>query len=366
MSKGIVTKIVLLGALAVVSCKDGNSDVAVKENTPEVSEKSTFTNPLKSSGADPYSWYKDGYYYYTNTLGNKLAIWKIKDLSEIGNAEMKVIWTPPENTMYSRNIWAPQVQFLEGKWYMYFAADDGDNQNHRMYVLENSSEDPMTGEWEFKGKVAAPSDKWAIDADIYEFQDQLYMIWSGWEGDENGRQDIFIAKMSNPYTIEGKRIKISSPTFDWERNYGNGPEVLVNEGPQFLEHGENLFIVFSASGCWTDNYSLGLLKLTGDDLLDAENWEKDPEPYFLQSPENGVYGPGHNSFFKSPDGTEDWILYHANPNSGDGCGGNRSPRMQKITWNADGTPDFGTPVAPGTELELPSGTSEIKNTENEN
>ena len=45
---------------------------------------------------------------------------------------------------------------------------------------------------------------------------QLYMIWSGWEGDENGQQNIYIAKMKNPWTIEGNRVQISSPTFDWE------------------------------------------------------------------------------------------------------------------------------------------------------
>lgn len=346
--------------LSLYGCKDQENTVASKsENGPKnVQDQKTFTNPLKSSGADPYSYYKDGYYYYTNTLGNKLAIWKTKDLSDIENAEMKVIWTPPENTMYSRNIWAPQAQFLDGKWYMYFAADDGDNHNHRMYALENDSDDPMLGDWKFKGKVAAPSDKWAIDADIFEYKDQLYMIWSGWEGDENGQQDIFIAKMKNPYTIDGERVKISSPVNEWERNIGDGPKVYVNEGPQFLQHGDDIFIIFSASGCWTDNYSLGLLKFTGtDNLLDASAWEKDPEPYFTQSPENGVYGPGHNSFFKSPDGTEDWILYHANPNPGDGCGGNRSPRMQKIEWNEDGSPDFGKPVAVGTALELPSGSN---------
>jgi GH43 family beta-xylosidase len=329
--------------------------------TPEENLVTTFKNPLLESGADPYSTYKDGYYYYTHTVGNKIILWKTKYLSELASAEKKVIWTPPENTMYSKQIWAPEVHFIRGKWYVYFAADDGDNKNHRMYAIENSSDDPFQGEWVFKGKIASPSDKWAIDGNVFEHDNQLYMIWSGWEGDVNGIQDIFIAKMKNPYEMDSERTKISTPTYSWEKHTEvpdvnkNSPQVYVNEGPQFLSHDGQVFIVFSASGCWTDFYCLGLLTFNeGEDLLDASAWSKHPEPLFVQSPENGVYAPGHNSFFKSPDGTEDWILYHANLNPGDGCGEKRSSRMQKISWNEDGTPHLGIPYSLDKLLEIPS------------
>jgi len=319
-------------------------------------QEKTFSNPLIPSGADPYSTFHDGYYYYTNTVGgDRIILKKTKNLADLKNAETKVIWKAPANTMNSKQLWAPEVHFIDGKWYAYYAADDGNNDNHRMYVVENPEKDPFKGEWKFKGKLATPSDKWAIDANVFKHRGQLYMIWSGWEGDKNGRQDIFIAKMKNPYTMEGERVKISSPTLEWERNWRGGPEVYVNEGPQFLKRGKNIFIVYSASGCWTDYYSLGLLKLEGKDLLKTDNWEKSPEPLFTTSKENGVYAPGHNSFFKSPNGKEDWILYHANDNPGDGCGGKRSPRMQVIKWAKDGTPEFGPPVSTKSVLPVPSG-----------
>ena len=141
--------------------------------------KKTFSNPLLPSGADPYSFYKDGYYYYTNTLGNRIGLWKTKSLADLKNATHKTIYEPPEGTMYSKQLWAPEIMFIEGKWYAYFAADDGNNNNHRMYVLENASPDPMGGEWIFKGKIADPSDKWTIDGDVFEYKEQWYMIWSG-------------------------------------------------------------------------------------------------------------------------------------------------------------------------------------------
>lgn len=321
-------------------------------------EVKTFTNPLLTSGADPWIIQKDGYYYYTNTSGSRLILRKVKNLADLKTSEQKVIWTPPAGTSYSKEIWAPELHFIQGKWYMYFAADAGSNINHRMYVVENSSPDPMEGTWEFKGKVSDPSDKWAIDGSVFEYSGKLYMIWSGWEGDVNGQQNIYIARMRNPWTIEGERVRISAPEYDWEKigdlnNPNDVPHVNVNEGPVSLINKKKLFLIYSASGCWTDSYCLGMLTFTGkDNLLDPAAWKKNPLPVFKQKPESGVYAPGHNSFFKSTDGNENWILYHANAETGQGCGRFRSPRAQKFTYDRDGNPDFGEPVKAGFPLQV--------------
>src|SRR5690554_5968370 len=65
-------------------------------------EKQSFTNPLLPSGADPFSFFHDGHYYYTHTLQNRLVLWKTKSLADLASAEKKVIWEAPENTMYSQ------------------------------------------------------------------------------------------------------------------------------------------------------------------------------------------------------------------------------------------------------------------------
>ncbi|PKB15166.1 family 43 glycosylhydrolase [Flavobacterium sp. 5] len=325
-----------------------------------ISAQQTFANPILDYGPDPYSTYYNGYYYYTHTMQNKLVLWKTKNLADLKNAEKKVIWTAPKNTDYSAEVWAPEFHFINNKWYVYFAADNGSNDTHRMYVLENDSKNPMKGEWVFKGKIAPRTDKWAIDGNIFTYKEQLYMIWSGWEGDSNGQQNIYIAKMKSPTQIDGDRVLISKPTNTWEL-YGalhddkNPAQVNVNEGPQFLSHNDKVFIVFSASGCWTDNYSLGLLTFTGtDNLLDSSAWAKSDKPILEQSNKTKVYAPGHNSFFKSPNGKEDWILYHANSNPGDGCGVKRSPRMQQLKWDEMGNPVIGEPAASGVPLTIPS------------
>ncbi len=323
------------------------------------SKKETFKNPLLSSGADPWCIYKDGYYYYTHTTGRNITIWKTKSIASLSTAEKKIVWTPPASGPYSKEIWAPEIHYLQGKWYVYFAADSGNNVHHRLWVLECASQDPLSGDWSMKGKLSTPEDKWAIDGSVFTVNNKLYLIWSGWEGDTNGRQNIYIAAMKNPWTVEGKRTLVSTPHYDWERNGDlNNPNdvshVDVNEGPEILQNGNKLFLIYSASGCWTDHYALGMLSTTIDkDLLDASSWKKNPEPVFRQSPDNKVYAPGHNCFFVSPNGKENWILYHANSKPGQGCGGFRSPRAQKFAWKQDGTPDFGTPVAEGQELDIP-------------
>ncbi|MBS1529168.1 MAG: glycoside hydrolase family 43 protein, partial [Bacteroidetes bacterium] len=200
-------------------------------------QNKTFKNPLLQSGADPWCIQRDGYYYYTNSTGSNITIWKTRNITDLQHAEKKIVWTPPPNTMYSKELWAPELHFINKKWYAYFAADDGNNNHHRIYVLENSSADPLQGKWVFKGKVSDPTDKWAIDASVFINRGQLYMIWSGWDGDTDGEQDIFIAQLKNPWTVDGERVKLSYPLFDWEKNgdlhdASNPPHVNVNEGPE--------------------------------------------------------------------------------------------------------------------------------------
>ena len=320
----------------------------------------TFTNPLFSSGADPWCMFKKKHYYYTHTTGHNITVWKTKSIAALKNAKNKVVFTPPKKGPYSKEIWAPEIHYLRGKWYIYFAADSGNNVDHRLWVLENSSKNPLKGKWKLKGKLTTPGDKWSIDGSVYDHNGQLYLVWSGWEGNVNGEQNIYIARMSNPWTVTGERVRISKPQLDWEthgdlNNPNDVPHVNVNEGPQILAHNRKLFLIYSASGCWTDYYSLGMLSIDADgNLTDSASWKKYPKPVFTQSPENGVYAPGHNSFFMSPDGSEYWILYHANNEPGQGCGRKRSPRAQRFNWKEDGTPDFGKPVATSVILEVPS------------
>lgn len=356
----------MLTFATIVSCKANEPS---NENEVTTTKQSTFKNPLLLSGADPWAILHEGYYYYIKSGNGAITLMKTTDITDLKNAESKIIWKAPTTGDHSKNIWAPEIHNIDGTWYVYVAADDGNNVNHRMFVLENTSKNPFEGEFLMKSRLKTDlNDNWAIDGSIFEHKNNLYFIWSGWDhpktNDSSGEtQNIYIAHMSNPWTIDSDRVLLSTPEYEWERNYDypdtwtpNAP-IYVNEGPQILKYGNKLHIVYSASGCWTPYYALGILTTTIDkNMLDKASWVKSKEPIFKQSPENGVYGTGHNSFFKSPDGTEDWILYHATDNANDGCSDKRSPRAQKMEWADDGMPVLGVPVATSESLEKPSGT----------
>jgi GH43 family beta-xylosidase len=316
------------------------------------------TNNTGGGAADPWVTYKDGYYYYCRSLGDAgIGVAKAKRLQDIGAAPMTTVYTPPSGQMYSKEIWAPELHYLDGQWYIYFAADDGNNNNHRMYVLQGNSQDPQ-GSYFFIGKIAATTDRWAIDGTVLVKDDGTkYFVWSGWAGTTNVQQNLYIAPMSNAYTISGERVLISQPTNTWEKN-GGSP--YINEGPEILKKNGVIHIIYSASGSWCDDYCLGRLTCTNGNVLNAGSWSK-TGPVFTKA--TGAYGPGHASFTKSPNGTQDWLVYHADQNSG-GSWANRSVRAQSFSWSGN-NPSFGTPNAYGALVTEPAGTVAVIRYESE-
>jgi GH43 family beta-xylosidase len=99
-----------------------------------------------------------------------------------------------------------------------------------------------------------------------------------------------------------------------------------------------------------------MLTHVGGDVMEPRSWKKSPTPVFSRytGAEGAVYGPGHNGFFKSPDGREDWMIYHGKEASEYTYRG-RSARAQRFRWRTDGTPDFGRPIPRDIPLRVPSG-----------
>ncbi|MBD0379471.1 family 43 glycosylhydrolase [Paenibacillus sedimenti] len=303
----------------------------------------SFYNVLVQNGADP-SVIKasDGYYYSTYTTGGDVRLWRSKTLTGMDAGDVITLWSG------CCGVWAPEIVQYNGGWYIYFAKDDGNNATHRMYVVYNTNPDPFSGTWSSPIKVYDSSDQWAIDGTVLNNNGSLYFIWSGWDSPNNTDQNLYIAPMDSPTHISGSRVKIASPVYAWETN----TTPRVNEGPEVIIRGSTINLVYSASGSWTDSYCLGLITAsTTSNLLSASAWTKKNTPVFQSG--NGIYGPGHHSFTKSKDGTEDWIVYHSA--RWQGSGWERSIRAQKFTWNADNTPNLGTPKAPNTPIPLPSG-----------
>lgn len=308
----------------------------------------TFSNPLLPDGADPWITKKDGWFYYTQTTGKDLSIRKTKSPANLKTAETKIVWTPPQKGPNSKDIWAPELHFIGTKWYLYYTATDkakpGDDTRF-VFALENSSPDPLKGTWKNRGKISTQYS--GLDGSVFMLKDKLYFLYSAYVGKESV---LCISLMKNPYMLQGKETIIARPNLEWEKYDGRA----ICEGPEFIRKDGNsaLCIVYSASACWDDNYGLGLLSAAPDaDPLNEKSWVKNAEPVFKTSSVNGVWGPGHNTFFKAANG-EDWILYHAKSAANKECKG-RNPRMQPFSWNKEGLPVFGEPVPAGIEIAAP-------------
>ncbi|MGZ8901407.1 MAG: family 43 glycosylhydrolase, partial [Limisphaerales bacterium] len=179
----------------------------------------------------------------------------------------------------------------------------------------------------------------------------LHYVWSGWPGKVNGQQFLYIAPMTNPWTLGAERTLFAKPEHSWE-----SVDMAICEGPQVLQRDGRTFIVYSASGSWTEDYCLGLLELTGRDPLKPENWKKHG-CVFCKT--DYVWGIGHCSFVKSQDGAEDWIIYHAKTKRKKGWN-DRNVRAQRFAWTEEGLPDFGVPIPVGRSLGVPSGSTAIR------
>ncbi|HZX76897.1 glycoside hydrolase family 43 protein [Lysobacter sp.] len=316
--------------------------------TSVAAQQDTFTNPLLPSGPDPWIVHHGDSYYYMSTHGNRLAIRRTADITKLAQAQEVTVWTPPKTGPNAQSIWAPELHRIDGRWYIYYtaAASGHDDDAHRgVFVLENASEDPTQGRWIDRGRLKTQHT--GIDGTTFVHGGKRYFVYSPYVGPDSV---LSIVAMANPWTLTGSETIIARPDQAWERQ--GGRQIL--EGPEFLlgPRGD-LFLSYSGSACWSDDYAIGLLHAPpGSDPLKASSWTKAPKPILAKNPEQGVYAPGHNGFFEASDGTT-WIVYHANPGPDMKCTAKRSPRIQPVRWNADGRPKLDPPPGAGTALKAP-------------
>jgi len=330
----------VLGLLAVVF-SSGQSALAAEP---------VFHNPLVLQRADPQvTLQPDGWYYYTATVPeyDRIEIRRARSLDDLGKAQASVVWRKHASGVMGAHIWAPEMHRIDGKWYIYFTAAPAEKiWEIRLYVLENASPDPFKGEWVERGQLKTGWESFSLDATTFAHRGQRYLVWTQRAADGSKGTNIYIAKMDTPLSIAGPATLLTRPDYAWEK-----VKYEVNEAPAVLVKTGRVFLTYSASA--TDaNYAMGLLSAREDaDLLDAKSWTKSAQPVFASSDANRQWGPGHNSFTTTPDGKTDVLVYHAR-NYRDIVGDplrdpNRNTRAQVIHWRADGTPDFGVPVADG-------------------
>ena len=298
--------------------------------------------------ADPYVYkHTDGTYYFTASLPDYdgIALRKADKLFDLKDAPEKIIWKKHDKGIMSFHVWAPELHFIFGKWYIYFAAGDVDDiWAIRPYVLECQGDDPFNDEWIEKGMMQCSDEDpfsfraFSLDATVLENHGEYYFIWAEKVGVGKQISNLYIARMESATKLSTVQVLLTTPDYDWER-----VGVWVNEGPAFIKHDGKIYMTYSASETGVA-YCIGMLSADeNDDLLDPKSWTKRRMPVLKTSEELKIYGPGHNSFTVNDEG-EPVMIYHArteaeivgnplyNPN--------RHAMVMKVKWNESGEPEF--------------------------
>jgi GH43 family beta-xylosidase len=309
-------------------------------------------NPLIEQRADPFIYlHSDGYYYFTASVPeyDRIELRRARHLTELATSnEIVDVWHKPATGAYSDLIWAPEIHHIAGVWYIYFAAapnreiKDGAFQ-HRMYAISNTAQNPLIGPWQEPVEIDSGISSFCLDATRFEHNQQQYYVWAQKSPTVAGNSCLYIAPMSSATKLSGPAIMISAPEFDWETQ-----GFLVNEGPAIIKRNGKIFIAYSASA--TDQrYCMGLLSISDNlDLLNPTNWHKNADPVFTTNTQAAIFGPGHNSFTTSHDGSIDYLVYHARNyqeiNGDPLWDPNRHTCIQPFVWDTNGNPSFDKPA----------------------
>lgn len=305
--------------------------------------------PFIKHRADPYVYRcSDGSYYFTASVPeyDKIILRHAGTIAGLKDADEVTLWHKHNSGPQSIHIWAPEIHFIEGAWYIYYAAGDKrDVWAIRPYVLKCCGNDPMTDDWEELGIMqAADGDdfsfhSFSLDATVFENKGLYYYIWAEKTGVGKQISNLYIARMKSPNKLATAQVLITTPDYDWER-----VDFWVNEGPAVLKSGGKIFLTFSASSTGAC-YCMGMMYADEDsDLLDPGSWTKLRKPILKTDSKKGIFGPGHNSFVKSRDDKSYFCIYHArqydeiidNPLYDP----NRHMMIMKVDFDEHGFPQF--------------------------
>ena len=281
-----------------------------------------YPNPFIPERADPYvTKGPDDYYYFTASYPaymnvdagyDRIILRKSETVIGLATAQEHTIWNAHNEGVMSKHIWAPEIHYIAGKWYVFFAAGEKENVwNIRPFVLMCKGQDPINDEWIEMGKMQASDGdeksftEFSLDMTYFEHNDKHYLIWAEKLDDSS----LFMAEINpqEPWKLISKPILLTKPEYDWEK-----VRFAVNEGPAVLKTNDKIYVFFSASGTGAE-YCMGKVYADKDaDLMDVNSWIKDENPALQTEDLTDQAGPGHNSFVVDENG-DLLIVYHARP-----------------------------------------------------
>lgn len=342
-----------------------------KAGTYEISgsvSQDVYPFPLAVGYADPdiIQW-KDKYYFIaTNDNTNGIGLYVREADTVLGLFEQGVeeylILDVDESIGLVQTFWAPEFHVIGDQLYILFAYS-GKTWGPQSYIMklkeDGSIIDPYS--WEDPIRVMKKDGSYlansgiTLDMTYFEAYGISYLIWSYriWNPEDSGSM-LYIATINpdKPWMLTSEPVLLSRPLYGWE----NHEQTINNEGAYALVREDYVYIAYSGGAAGGYSYALGLLRIKkGQDLLEAKNWIKNNAPVLSYYSMDGIYGPGHNTFFQDSYGNH-MIAYHAQGAMKD------SPRctaIHRVHFNKDDIPVFDMSTHRDLNQELVQVTSKV-------
>lgn len=292
----------------------------------------TTTNPTTAEAGNPFvdGWYADPditvyddtYWVYPTT---SKAYGEQTYLDAFSSTDM-VNWTKHEKVLTTDDVswaeyavWAPAPVERNGKYYLFFAANDIQNDSSLGGIGVAVSDKP---EGPYSDALGRPlvgqfhNGAQPIDQDVFIDDDgQAYMYYGGW-GHAN------VVKLNDDMTSLGTFADGSTYKEITPADYVEGSQMFKRDGVYYLMWSE---------GGWTGpDYSVSYA------MSDSPTGPFEKIEKVLAQDPAVAKGSGHNSVVNVP-GTEIWyIVYHRRPLS-ESAGNNRQLAYDRMYFNADGT-----------------------------
>lgn len=238
---------------------------------------------------DPFIMLYDNVYYAYGTGANDgIEVYTSDDLREWEKAPKLALHK--DNSYGEKWFWAPEVYYVNGKFYMYYSAEE-----HICVAVADSPFGP------FKQSVQKPmlEGEKTIDNSLFIDDDgKPYLFFDRF----NDGLNIWVAELENDLmTIKTETlhpcIHVSQ---EWEKVWPR-----VNEGAFVTKYNGIYYMTYSANSYESPFYGVGCATATNI----MGEWTKYPDNPLLQKPGNLV-GVGHSAMFRDKKG-DLRIVFHA-------------------------------------------------------
>lgn len=242
--------------------------------------------------ADPYI-LLDGntYYAYGTHNANGIEVWTSYDLREW---KYKGLALDKRNTTETRWFWAPEVYHKNGRYYMYYSANE-----HLYVATADSPLGPFVQQGSYQMEPLIGDEK-CIDSHVF-FDDSgsAYLFFVRFT-DGNC---IWMCRLEDDLITPRKHTlcKCIAVSQDWEMKLGR-----VCEGPNVVKHDNMYYLTYSGNDYHSQDYGVGYATSPS---LTSPRWEKYQRNPVLQKID-GLVGTGHHSLFTDKDGIKR-IAFHA-------------------------------------------------------